>query len=409
MPTTYSPNLKLTLIGDGEQAGTWGQITNANLGTLLEQAISYFTDVPITDAAGGYFLTTTAGVVNQARSMGVDITSAVTLSATRNVYCPATPKLYAVRNSTTGGQSIVFRAANTSGTAGTGAGITIPNGGTAIVLCTGVGTNPDVIDPFTSKVSKTGDTMSGQLNITATNNTPYSTAGVSVNIRNTSTTNNTYSGLALDNAASNTGALLFSEYVGTNASRFAIATNPGTSPTALSSRFTINSDGSFSFLNNSAQTTVNFGAASINIGNGTAGEKQLYLHNSTRLCYLYIDGSGNLGLYDGTSANSRWVTDNAGNFTATGNVTAYSDSREKTDLHRIADALEKVCSLTGYTYTRTDTGAKQTGLIAQDVQKVLPEAVLEGERLSLAYGNMMGLMVEAVKELTARVKALESA
>jgi hypothetical protein len=253
MPTTYSPNLKLSLIGDGEQAGTWGQITNANLGTLLEQAISYFTSVTITDSAGGYFLTTTSGAVNEARSMGLDIISIATLSATRNVYCPATPKLYAVRNSTTGGQSIVFRAANTSGTAGTGAGITIPNGGTAIVLCTGVGTNPDVIDPFTAKVNKAGDTMTGQLNITATNNTAYDIAGPSITIRNTSTTNNTYAAVALNNAASNSSALLFTEYVGTNASRFAIATNPGTSPTSLGSRFTVNSDGSFTFYNNSAQ------------------------------------------------------------------------------------------------------------------------------------------------------------
>jgi hypothetical protein len=217
--------------------------------------------------------------------MALNITSSVTLTATRNVICPSVSKLYVVKNATTGGQSIVIKTS-------AGTGITIANNATAIVLCDGT----NVIDPFSSKqaafgytpvnkagdtmtgqltlpgggsgsqaatvsqitaaqagaVAKTGDTMTGQLNLTATNNTPFS-AGVSVNIRNTSTTNNTYSGLALDNAATNTGALLFSEYTGTTASRFAIATNPGTSPTALSSRFTVNSDGSFSFLNNSSQ------------------------------------------------------------------------------------------------------------------------------------------------------------
>ena len=63
--------------------------------------------------------------------------------------------------------------------------------------------------------------------------------------------------------------------------------------------------------------------------------------------------------------------------------------------------------LTGYTYTRTDSGERQTGLIAQDVQKVLPEAVVDGEHLSLAYGNLVGLLVEAIKELRAEVAALK--
>lgn len=97
-----------------------------------------------------------------------------------------------------------------------------------------------------------------------------------------------------------------------------------------------------------------------------------------------------------------------GGLTCTGNVTAYSDLRLKTDLTAIPDALDKVQALTGYTYTRKDTGVRQTGLIAQDVRKVLPEAVMDdGEHLSLAYGNLVGLLVQAIKELSAEVKALK--
>lgn len=96
-----------------------------------------------------------------------------------------------------------------------------------------------------------------------------------------------------------------------------------------------------------------------------------------------------------------------GDFTASGDVTAYSDVRLKRDLHVIEHALHKLQRLTGYTYTRIDTGKRQTGLIAQDVQRVLPEAVAEGEHLSVAYGNLMGLVVEAVKELANRVENLE--
>ena len=98
------------------------------------------------------------------------------------------------------------------------------------------------------------------------------------------------------------------------------------------------------------------------------------------------------------------------NFYATGNVSAYSDARLKTDLVRIDDALYRVSGLAGYTFTRTDSGERQTGLLAQDVQKVLPEAVSEAENgtLSLAYGNLAGLLVEAIKELAVEVAAIKA-
>jgi hypothetical protein len=93
-----------------------------------------------------------------------------------------------------------------------------------------------------------------------------------------------------------------------------------------------------------------------------------------------------------------------GNILATGNITAYSDIRLKTDLKLIDSPLEKIRKLAGYTYTRKDSGERQTGLVAQDVQKVLPEAVSEDKEgnLSIAYGNLVGLLVEAIKELDRR-------
>jgi hypothetical protein len=98
----------------------------------------------------------------------------------------------------------------------------------------------------------------------------------------------------------------------------------------------------------------------------------------------------------------------AGTATFAGNVTAFSDIRLKTDLEKIPDALNKVKSLTGYTYTRIDSGERQTGLVAQEVQKVLPEAVLNGDTLALAYGNMVGLLVEAIKEQQEIIETLET-
>jgi hypothetical protein len=104
----------------------------------------------------------------------------------------------------------------------------------------------------------------------------------------------------------------------------------------------------------------------------------------------------------------------AANLEVQGKVSAHSDMitdsdiRLKANLHRIEGALDKVCALTGYTFTRTSDGVRSTGLVAQDVQQVLPEAVqVQGEYLGLAYGNMMGLLVEAVKELRADFEAFK--
>jgi hypothetical protein len=98
-----------------------------------------------------------------------------------------------------------------------------------------------------------------------------------------------------------------------------------------------------------------------------------------------------------------------GSLYAAGNVTAYSDRRIKTDIVNIPDALEKVCKLNGITYTRTDTGERGTGVIAQEVMAVLPEAVFgsEEELYSVAYGNIVGLLIESIKELKKEIDILK--
>jgi hypothetical protein len=92
-----------------------------------------------------------------------------------------------------------------------------------------------------------------------------------------------------------------------------------------------------------------------------------------------------------------------------GNVTAYSDKRVKENIEVIPNALEKVLQLSGYTFDRTDVDMpRQTGLIAQEVLKVLPEAVSgsEEEHYSVAYGNLVGLLIEAIKEQQVQIETL---
>jgi len=96
----------------------------------------------------------------------------------------------------------------------------------------------------------------------------------------------------------------------------------------------------------------------------------------------------------------------AGSFTATGNVTAFSDERLKENIQTIEGALDKVAQMRGVTYnykSELNDGQRGTGVIAQEMQQVMPEAVEEGEYLSVAYGNLVGVLIEAVKELKAEL------
>jgi len=98
-----------------------------------------------------------------------------------------------------------------------------------------------------------------------------------------------------------------------------------------------------------------------------------------------------------------------GNIVAGGNVTAFSDARLKENIEPIKDALTKISNLVGVQYTRKDNGEQQIGLIAQDVQKEFPEVVVQGEEyLSVAYGNLVSVLIEAIKELNQKVVALEA-
>ena len=86
-----------------------------------------------------------------------------------------------------------------------------------------------------------------------------------------------------------------------------------------------------------------------------------------------------------------------------------SDIRLKENITAIDDALSKVNKLSGYTYTMKHSNEQKTGLIAQEVMEVIPEAVTgnESDGYGVAYGNLVGLLVQAINELSAKVKKLE--
>ena len=94
-----------------------------------------------------------------------------------------------------------------------------------------------------------------------------------------------------------------------------------------------------------------------------------------------------------------------GSITASQNVTAYSDERLKSNVRTIDKALDKVSLMRGVYFDKD--GEASTGVIAQEVEKVLPEVVFDGEYKSVAYGNIVGILIEAIKELKNEIEDLK--
>lgn len=133
-------------------------------------------------------------------------------------------------------------------------------------------------------------------------------------------------------------------------------------------------------------------------------------------------GDDNTGIYR-VSENVLGFTTNgtlaasinaSGDFTAVGDVTAFSDVKLKKDIKTIQNALAKVNQLRGVEFMLKRNNQKSTGLIAQEVQEVIPEVVhsftdsaTNEETLSIAYANLVGLLIEAIKELSTKVVELE--
>jgi hypothetical protein len=108
-----------------------------------------------------------------------------------------------------------------------------------------------------------------------------------------------------------------------------------------------------------------------------------------------------------TGGVNRFTIDASGNVTATGNVTAYSDVRLKSNIQTIESGLDKVCAMRGVTFEKD--GVASLGVIAQEVEQVIPEVVFtdaDGMK-SVAYANLVGVLIEAIKELKLEIEILK--
>jgi hypothetical protein len=211
----------------------------------------------------------------------------------------------------------------------------------------------------------------------------------------------------------------------------------------LGDQSTFSSVSSTTFTNATGKISVGFPYGIVEKLSFTVNDWPQYFNNNinnfnvdNKHAPYMLNVFGNTGIYsiygkqlmtvradDGTSRNegNEKVTVNVGSVGDVGNtmvvygeisankITQTSDSNVKTDLKIIENALEKVKTLTGYTFLNTQTSNIDTGLIAQEVQKVLPEAVQKNNDnlLTISYGNMMGILVESIKDLTKKIQTLD--
>lgn len=178
MASTFSPSLRIELIGDGDQSGIWGQTTNNNLGALVEQAIAGVVTINMLDT--NYTMSNFNGVTDEARNQVLVLTG--TNTAQRNLIAPLVEKTYVVKNSTTGGFAVQIIGSS-------GTGVVIPNGVTTSVYCDG-------LSFYAVNTSSVGNyTVNGNLAVTGT--TTLSSAL-------------TYGGTTLANSVTGTGSMALS-------------------------------------------------------------------------------------------------------------------------------------------------------------------------------------------------------
>jgi len=124
---------------------------------------------------------------------------------------------------------------------------------------------------------------------------------------------------------------------------------------------------------------------------------------STRMT---LDNNGNLGIGTASPTEELHVV---GDILATGNVTAYSDERLKTNVQELDNTLNAIQNIRGVSYTRTDTKDNSIGVMAQDVETMFPELITESNdgMKSVNYNGLVGVLFSAVKELSATVKQLK--
>lgn len=380
MASSYENDLRLEEMGTGEQIGSWGTTTNTNL-SLIAEAFSYQTEATFSSDAD-VTATIADGASDKVRAFYLKVTSSGNLSATRTLtIAPNTlSKVIFIENATSGSQSINISQ-------GSGANVTVGNGLTKACILDGGGSGAVVYDMFDKiDLGANAKINGGSFGITAdetvalTNKTIDSDSNTITNIANA----DIKSAAQIDATKIADGSVTSAEFQYINT------------------------------LSSNAQTQIN---AKLN----SALPNDAWISSADGRQRLYFTTNANTVMQfdtqwrvDNNSGSTMLSCDTSGNFTATGNVSAYSDLALKEDIYQIENALEKVKKLRGVHFTRKSDNTKEIGVVANEVEKVIPELVDEhqdkdlGVVKTMKYANTVGLLIEAVKDLSNQVEELKN-
>jgi hypothetical protein len=409
MASTFSDLLKIELIGDGEQSGSWGTTTNNNLSQSLEHSIAGVLGVN-TSSSTAVTLTTGNGpqaqADNQARQASLIFSGA---SANCVVTVPATQKIYNVHNTNTS-YTITLRLSGTS------TDYVIPASSSALISTTGSAWH--ALAPGTFTAGGTISNTSGDITIDAVGDIILDADNADIFLKDAGTTfgslTNTSGNLIIKSgtttAATFSGAnVTFAGTVGSGAitSTGVVTANSGVvvdemtldgDTLTATDDFILDATGNITLDAQGGSTILKASGSQFGSLTNTSGNLIIKSGSTTAATF-----SGANVTFAGTLASGAITS--SGAITASGDVTAFSDARLKTGIRNIDNALNMVGDMRGVYFIKD--GEAGTGVIAQEVEKILPEVVKDGEYKSVAYGNMVGVLIEAIKELKKEVETLK--
>lgn len=176
MASSYSPDLRIELIGTGDQAGVWGNTTNTNLSAVLESAIAGYTSVSV--VAANQAFTAFNGSADEARYAAIALTT--TTGANFAVYAPPASKLYVIYNAS-GFTATIYNSTVIGNTTAAGTGVAIPAGKVMTVWSDGTNfaqQNTHLISPTLATPTMTAPVLGTPASGTLTNTTGFPTANL---------------------------------------------------------------------------------------------------------------------------------------------------------------------------------------------------------------------------------------
>ena len=438
MASTFSDRLQIELIGDGEQSGSWGTTTNNNLSQCLEQSIAGVETIAI---SGDVTLSTGNGPQSQADNQARQACLIFTGSTVATVTVPAQENIYHIYNNSS--------AIITLRISGTSTDFVMAATTSYLIACTGSAWHALNDDKVHFAAAGTVSNTSSDITVDSAADIVLDADGGDVFVKDAGTTfgslTNTSGNLIIKSGT--TTAATFSganvTFAGTIASG-AIDTSAANITSGGVIKIDVDADAD-DLTGDSATGRITLGAGEdLNLYHGGTNS---YIVNDTG--DLIIDSAGDIQLdADGgdvilkdngtqfgalTNSSSDFVISSsvqdkdivfkgddggstitaltldmsgAGAATFNNDITAFSDERLKSDIRTIDNALNLVGDMRGVYFNRD--GVAGTGVIAQEIQNILPEVVHDKqEYLSVAYGNMVGVLIEAIKELKKEVETLK--